>query len=104
MDRGPYKNKKIEVVFYKKAKTSLGLVVDPFNVVEHLSDPLFSTQIFPGDKLVAISGADGRYYTIEYLLKKQPAWLFFTFGWKKLILMRKTFPKIEDPVPFMRKR
>ena len=104
MDRGPHKSNKVEVVFYKQAKTGLGLVVDKFNVVDYLSSPLFLNQVFPGDKLLAIYGADGRYYTIEYLLQKQPSWLFFTFGWKKLLLMRKTFPKIEDPVRFMRKR
>ena len=90
MYSGPSKISVFEYSFYKPAKTSLDICVNENDVVEEIpSDNIyFANVLLPGDKLLKISGDDGRCYTITHIRQKQPNWIFFTYGWKKITFSR----------------
>ena len=106
MDSGPYKKSVMEITFYKQPKTSIDILVDENDIVEGIPfhNRFFANVLQPGDKLLKISGQDGRSYSMNYIRQKQPNWIYFTFGWKTITFSRTFYPKQEDPICFMRKR
>ena len=106
MDLGPSKKQIIQLIFLKHSKTHIGINFDLNGTVLNTPEngTYFANILQPGDCILKISGADGRSYEFDYILKKNPAWLYFTFGEKTLTFTRKVYPKFQDPISFMLKR
>lgn len=102
MDLGPSKKRIIKVEFFKHPKTNIGINFDQTGYILSTNSD-FANRLFPGDCILSINGHDGRSYTFSQL-KKKISWLYFTFGFKEIVVMRKVYPKYEDPISFMLQR